>query len=56
VASDRLKAEQPISPALQDEAWEAEALGYSTIVRLVRNALDGLLSEPLDDVLEGEAE
>jgi hypothetical protein len=28
----------------------------STIVRLVRNALDGLLPEPFDDVLEREAE
>jgi hypothetical protein len=35
---------------------KAEALGQSTIVRLVRNALDGLLPEPLDDVLEREAE
>ena len=35
---------------------KSEALGQSTIVRLVRNALDGLLPEPLDDVLEREAE
>jgi hypothetical protein len=42
--------------ARQHEAWEAEALGQSTIVRLVRNALEGLLPEPLDDVLEREAE
>jgi hypothetical protein len=40
----------------QHEAWGAEALGQSTIVRLVRNALDGLLPEPLSDVLGREAE
>jgi hypothetical protein len=31
-------------------------LGQGTIQRLVRAALDGLLSEPLSDVLEHEAE
>jgi hypothetical protein len=46
------KLDSRFHPARQHEAWEAEALGQSTIVRLVRNALDGLLPEPLDDVLE----
>ena len=50
------KLDSRFHPARQREAWEAEALGQSTIVRLVRNALDGLLPEPLDDVLEREAE
>jgi hypothetical protein len=36
------------------EAWECEALGQGTIQRLVRNALDQLLPEPLADVLERE--
>jgi len=35
---------------------EAEALGQGTIQQLVRDALDALLPEPLDDVLEREAE
>jgi hypothetical protein len=50
------KLDSRFHPARQHEAWEAEALGQSRIVRLVRNALDGLLPEPLDDVLEREAE
>jgi hypothetical protein len=50
------KLDSRFHPARQHEAWEAEALGQSSIVRLVRNALDGLLPEPLDDVLEREAE
>ena len=46
---------QPIPPpARYQEAWEAEALGQSTIIALVRDALDALLPEPLDDVLERE--
>lgn len=43
------------SPDRVSEAWETEALGQSTIVELVREALDELLPEPLDDVLEREA-
>ena len=43
-------------PARDHEAWEAEALGQGTIQQLVRDALDALLPEPLDDVLEREAE
>jgi len=50
------KLDSRFHPARQHEAWEAEALDQSTIVRLVRNVLDGLLPEPLDDVLEREAE
>jgi hypothetical protein len=42
--------------AREFEAWECEALGQGTIQRLVRDALDGLLPEPLSDVLEREAE
>jgi hypothetical protein len=42
--------------AREFEAWECEALGQGTIQRLVRDALDGLLTEPLSDVLEREAE
>ncbi len=51
-----LEADSRFDAARQHEAWEAEALGPSTIVRLVRDALDGLLPEPLDDVLERKAE
>lgn len=36
------------------EAVEVEALGQAGVVALVRAALDGLLPEPLDDVLERE--
>ena len=42
--------------AREFEAWECEALGQGTIQRLVRDVLDGLLPEPLSDVLEREAE
>jgi len=41
-------------PARDHEAWEAEALGQGTIQQLVRNALDGLLPQPLEDVRERE--
>jgi len=41
-------------PALEHEAWEAEALGQETIERLVRDALDRLPPEPLAVVLEQE--
>jgi hypothetical protein len=36
------------------DAVEVEALGQGRLVALVRDALDGRLSEPLDDVLERE--
>ena len=42
------------SPGRWYEAWEAESLGQGTIVRLVREALDDVLPEPLADVLERE--
>jgi hypothetical protein len=48
------KADNRYHPARQFEAWEAEALGQGTIVQLVRNALDDLLPEPLEDVQERE--
>jgi hypothetical protein len=35
-------------------AYEAEAIGQAVITRLVREALDNLLPEPLQDVLERE--
>jgi hypothetical protein len=38
--------------AREFEAWECEALGQGTIQRLVRDALEGLLPEPLSDVVE----
>jgi hypothetical protein len=49
-----VKRDNRYSPALVHEAWETEALGQSTIVRLVREALDRLLPEPLADVQERE--
>jgi hypothetical protein len=48
------KVDNRYRPARDHEAWEAEALGQGTIVQLVRNALDGLLPEPLEDVRERE--
>jgi hypothetical protein len=36
------------------EAWEVESLGQTALVALVRDALDDLLPEPLDNVLERE--
>ena len=50
------KVDNRYRPARDHEAWEAEALGQGTIQQLVRDALDALLPEPLDDVLEREAE
>jgi hypothetical protein len=48
------KTDNRYRPALDHEAWEAEALGQSTIRRLVSDVLDDLLPEPLEDVLERE--
>jgi hypothetical protein len=48
------KVDSRYRPPLTHEAWEAEALGQGTIQRLVRDALDALLPEPLEDVLERE--
>ncbi|MDP9264779.1 MAG: hypothetical protein M3O91_01480 [Chloroflexota bacterium] len=49
------KTDNRYKPPQETEAWEAEALGQQTIVRLVRKKLDSLLPEPLADVLEREA-
>jgi hypothetical protein len=38
------------------EAYETEVLGQQVIVQLVRDRLDDLLPEPLDDVQEREAD
>jgi integrase len=43
-------------PAREHKAWEAEALGQSEVMRLVRAGLDELLTEPLAVVLEREQE
>jgi hypothetical protein len=48
------KKDHRYRPALEHEAWECEALGQGTIQRLVREALDDLLPEPLADVRERE--
>jgi hypothetical protein len=48
------KIDNRYDPPLDHEAWEAEALGQGTIQQLVRDALDRLLPEPLEDVLERE--
>jgi hypothetical protein len=50
------KKDERYNPPLEHQAWEAEALGQGTIQRLVRDALDQLLPEPLADVLERERE
>jgi hypothetical protein len=44
------KVDNRYRPARNHEAWEAEALGQGTIQQLVRDALDALLPEPLEDV------
>ena len=36
-------------------AWEVESLGQAAVVRLVQDALDARLPEPLESVLEREA-
>jgi hypothetical protein len=48
------KADHRYKPVRYHDAVECEALNQSFIVRLVRNHLDFLLSEPLADVLERE--
>ena len=40
------KLDSPFHPARQHEAWEAEALGQSTIVRLVQNGLGWPVARP----------
>ena len=46
---------KPDDPRRFHDAVETEALGQSEIVRIVREHLDGLLPEPLEDVQEREA-
>lgn len=48
------KRDSRYRPPLEHEAWECEALKQGPILRLVREALDALLPEPLADVLERE--
>ncbi len=48
------KADMRYRPPREHEAWETEALGQTTVTALMRAALDELLPEPLDDVLERE--
>jgi hypothetical protein len=50
------KRDNRYRPALEHQAWEAEALGQGTIQGLVRDALDQLLPEPLEAVLRDEDE
>lgn len=49
-----LKADCRYRPPREHEAWETEALGQTTVTALVREALNELLPEPLDRVLERE--
>ena len=51
-----LKADHRYRPARTFDAWECEALGQREIIDLVTDALDGLLPEPLADVLAREDE
>ena len=46
---------EPFFEARPHEAVETEALSQVTIIAIVRDRLDALLSEPLADVLEREA-
>jgi hypothetical protein len=48
------KADARFNGMAPHEAWETEALGQTVVVELVRDALDELLPQPLDDVLKGE--
>jgi hypothetical protein len=50
------KTDSRYTPPKTHYAWETEALGQGTIVQLVRDQLDWLLPEPLEDVLEKERE
>jgi hypothetical protein len=49
------KTDDRYTPSKSGWAWEAESLTQGVIVRLVTEALDALLPEPLDDVLRREA-
>jgi hypothetical protein len=50
-----LKKDKRYSPAREFRAWETEALGQGLVRQLVRDALDELLPEPLEDVRQREA-
>jgi hypothetical protein len=52
----RWKTDTRYSPTYHGPAWEAEALTQSVIVQIVTDALDGLIPERLDDVLERETD
>lgn len=51
-----VKTDRRYRPAVEHEAWETEALGQRAVVALVRDALDALLPEPLEDVQVREHE
>jgi hypothetical protein len=51
----RTKVDRRHKPSRFHDAVEVEALGQSTVVGLVRAALDALLPEPLDRVLVGQS-
>jgi len=48
------KKDERYKPAREHWAWEAEAPGQAWVEQLVRDELDALMPEPLDDVLERE--
>lgn len=52
----RVKLDRRYIPPQAHEAVEVEALGQSVVIGLVRDALDALLPEPLDEVLVRERE
>jgi hypothetical protein len=49
------KVDRRFHPPLRHEAIEVEALGQGTVTAIIREALDALLPEPLDDVQAREA-
>jgi hypothetical protein len=51
-----VKADRRYTPPRTHQAWETEALGQTTVVALVREALDALLPEPLSSVQVREQE
>lgn len=50
------KTDNRCKPARKYQAVECEAVGQATLERMLRTALDAMLPEPLEDVLEREAE
>ena len=65
ITERQIKARKTLSPIVKSdkryraggehEAYETEALGQSTVAHVLRNRLDRLLPEPIEDVLEREA-